>query len=897
MKRITSIFLFFLLLLVPFHSKASHIIGGEIYYDYIGNNKYKVYIAVYRDCATINGAAYDNPLSLAIYTSTNTLVRNVQINFPGSTVLPILFNNPCIVAPSGFCNEKAVYTTTVELPPRPGGYILSYQRCCRRPDVINIRNPGDTGLTLTCRIPGSENNNYMNSSPRFTNYPPLVLCNNDVLRFDHSATEPDGDQLVYELITPLSGATDLAPMPSPSPPPPYAPVVWGNTFSESNPFGPGASININSTTGALEAAPLRLGMFVVGVRVKEYRNGVLISQTDRDFIFKVINCNITLDAKITPQNQMNTFVSYCEGLTITFENQSYGARSYLWDFGVPGIDTDISTATTPTYTFPAPGTYVVTLIANPGWPCTDTSIQVFEVNEHLTVDFTHTDSLCLSNNSFDFQGTFQGPSGTQLSWDFGNSATPSSATGTQVNNVNFNRSGSIPVTLTGTFSTCTKTKTKNVFIYPEPTANFDFLQDHLCKGLTQTFRNTSGSNVNSSWDFGVPGITTDVSSDEHPTYTYPSGGNYDVTLIVSYGGRCKDTLIRQIEVAEPIELAFTHNDSLCVTNNSFSFDGTVSGPPGTIYSWDFGGNATPSSHTGTDITGVQFSSAGTFPISFTGAYKTCVKTVTSSVRIFDVPSIDFMIADELRCAPYPAHFINLSTTDGSPVYYTWDFGDGTQSSLTHPDHVYTNPGIYNVTLKLITTAGCKDTLSLYKPDFINVRPSPVSSFSVNPLITDICHSDVTFTDASSGATSYLYYFDDYNFYSREQNPVHTYKSSGQKYPVQIVTNQYGCKDTSRAQLYIQPFTVYIPNAFTPDQNELNNTFNAVISLEVHEWDFKIYNRWGELVFKTEDPGTAWDGTYNGYLCPDGLYTYVLRYHSCEDIDKENLVTGHVSLLK
>src|SRR5690554_4434194 len=127
-----------LILISSLRANATHIIGGEIYYDYLGNNNYRIYIVLYRDCATVNGAPYDNPLSLGIYSANNVLVRTVQVPFPGSVVLPIVFDNPCVVPPTGFCNEKAVYTTEVNLPPTPGGYNVSYQRCCRRPDVINI---------------------------------------------------------------------------------------------------------------------------------------------------------------------------------------------------------------------------------------------------------------------------------------------------------------------------------------------------------------------------------------------------------------------------------------------------------------------------------------------------------------------------------------------------------------------------------------------------------------------------------------------------------------------------------------------------------------------------------------------------------------------------------------
>ncbi|MFZ9028528.1 MAG: hypothetical protein ACO2Z9_05895, partial [Crocinitomicaceae bacterium] len=340
-----------LLILFPFGSKASHIVGGDIYYDYLGNNNYRFYISVYRDCNS-TGAQFDSPLQLAVYSGTN-LVQNIPVPFPGSQNLPVVFNNPCVTPPNNICIEKAEYEIVVNLPPINGGYTISYQRCCRGPNITNLLNPDDTGFTLTCRIPGLDTGNWENSSPRFTNYPPLLLCNNDDLVFDHSATDPDGDQLVYSLVTPNSGASSFNPAPNPAPPPAYPPVQWAGGFTAQNPLGPGATININQNTGLLTAAPQMLGLFVVGVRVQELRNGVVINETVRDFLFRVFNCQLQLEAIVPNQEQFPGFVNFCQGLTVQFPNNSYGGTNYEWDFGVQGTNTDVSTQFEPIFTYPA----------------------------------------------------------------------------------------------------------------------------------------------------------------------------------------------------------------------------------------------------------------------------------------------------------------------------------------------------------------------------------------------------------------------------------------------------------------------------------------------------------------------------------------------------------------
>lgn len=885
----------FLLLFVHSNAHASHIVGGEMYYDYLGNNQYRVYIAIYRDCAS-TGAPFDDPLSMGVFNSSNVLVSQVNIPFPGSTILPVVFNNPCVTPPSGICIERAIYTTIITLPPTPGGYTLSYQRCCRGPNITNLANPDDTGLTLTTHITGSDSGALVNSAPRFTNYPPLVICNNEDLNFNHSATDPDGDSLVYELATPFAGASSLNPAPSPPPAPPYFPVSWDAGFSSNVPLGPGSTTTINPVTGHLFVDANALGLYVVGIRVKEYRNGVLINTTTRDFLFRVVNCVVQLQANITPQEQTPGFISYCQGLTFTFDNQSFGGQSYYWDFGVPGITTDVSTAFEPTYTFPQSGIYNVMLVVNPGWPCTDTAFMTLNINNPLQVDFTYTDSLCIFNNSVDFQAQVNGPAGTVLQWNFGPNASIPGASTPTVNGVHFSASGNNYVTLIGNFNVCSDTTVHPVYILTEPVAGFNLPTNHECLGLTQSFDNTSSGALVYSWDFGDPSTTTDVSDLFEPSYTFPSSGTYTITLIAESAPGCSDTIAHAFTVYEPLDVSFTHNDSLCITDNSFNFFGNVSGPPITTYSWNFGTDATPSQSTDLNVSNVVFNSPGQHAVQLTASFLQCSETATSTVFVFREPTIHFGMETGLQCAPYPAYFKDSSTAD-SPILYLWNFGDGTTSTLQHPTHIYSNPGQYVVSLQIITTEGCKDTLQLSRNDLINVHPTPVSAFAVTPQQTDICHSNITFIDHSQGGITTIYFFDDGNETISGHGPEYLYTTPGMHYPMQVVINEFGCSDSSMRSLFIEPFNVYIPNAFTPDGNEFNNTFFGVSALDAASWNLRVYDRWGELLFETDDQFTHWDGSFKGNICQSGVYTYILKYTSCAPNAAEELVTGHFSLLR
>jgi len=891
MKIITTILFFFCI----FNASAFHIVGGEIYYDYLGNNNYKFYISIYRDCNAANGAPFDSPLSLGVFVQ-GTLIHNIQVPFNGSQSVPAVYNNPCVTLPNDICTENSVYTTIVNLPPSLDGYTVAYQRCCRGTNINNLVNPDNTGFTLACVVPPIANDNYINSSPRFIDYPPLLLCNNENLIFDHSATDPDGDQLVYSLTTPFAGASNGAPQPNPPPAPPYFNVLWSGGSSATIPLGPGSSISIDSNTGLLTASPNLTGRYVVGIQVEEIRNGVVINRTLRDFIFKVYNCNLQLEADLPLQTDLPTFNSYCDGLTVDFVNNSYGGTNYAWDFGVLGTTNDVSSSFAPSFTYPGNGQYQVMLVVNPGWPCTDTAFMDVIVNNVLDVSFTSNDSLCIFGNSFDFVGSSSGPPGqTTYSWDFGPNASTNGDTTTSVSNVHFTTDGFIPVTLTADFNICHNSYTDSVYIFPEPTAVIDLPTNIECAGLTVPFGNSSTGSINYQWSFGTSSITS--STDFEPTVTYPSAGVYTIQLISSSTPTCADTTTETIELFDPIIIDFTSQDSLCVKNNSFDFYSQVSGPPNTIFTWDFGPYASVTSSTNTNELGVNFLATGSLPITLTGAHNSCVETVTHNIYIYQEPQINFTIADGLQCEPFPAQFINYSFAE-TGIQYFWEFGDGNSSNLENPMNVYYNAGSYPVTLTIMTSAGCIDTLTLTKQDLVIVHPSPTAGFSVTPPETDICHSEVQFTDESSLAVEYFYSFDDSVFVSDDSNPTHIYYSSGMHRPMQIVTTDFGCKDTAYQFVYIEPFTVYAPNTITPNGDGINEVFLPIVYLGVEAWNLQIFNRWGELIFTTNDITQSWDGKLsNGEFAQDGEYVWKINLVSCEPVHPDKEIVGVVNLVR
>ncbi|MBL7811281.1 MAG: gliding motility-associated C-terminal domain-containing protein [Bacteroidetes bacterium] len=383
--------------LLPFSAFGTHIVGGEITYQYQGSDKYKIRLDLYIDC--LNGSSgaiqQDAKAWIAVFDgNTNQFLSQYtnEVNRQGPQRVQKTNYNCLAVAPNA-CVDHYWYEVTVTLPPRTGGYYISFQRCCRNNTITNLLNPQSTGSNFWTQIPDYRTlpDKKPNSSAVFKELPPNFLCTNTQLKFDHSATDADGDSLAYELFWPYTGGTNTQPRPDNQgngtlKTPPFVPVSWLNPYTYGNPVDGNPALNIDSKSGFLTLTPTRVGQFVVGIRVKEYRKGILISETKRDYQFNVQACVIDVVASYFAP-------SIICGYRYQFKNQSQGAQRYKWDFGVAGSTDDTSNITTPTFTFPKAGIYRVWLFA---WKnkCVDSFYADLEVLEPLVPKLPKDTTLC-----------------------------------------------------------------------------------------------------------------------------------------------------------------------------------------------------------------------------------------------------------------------------------------------------------------------------------------------------------------------------------------------------------------------------------------------------------------------------------------------------------------------
>src|SRR5688572_1602759 len=270
------IYLLFFFSFVTLTSDATHIVGGELYYTYLGNNQYRIQLTVYRDCF-YGVPPFDQPALVGVWNANNNFLFSVNLFPNDSATIPPIINSPCFIPPTNVCYRVCNYFTTITLGPTAGGYQLAYQRCCRNQTILNIIDPLDVGAAFYCYIPGT-GAFPNNSNPQFNELPPPFICLGYSFEFDHSATDAEGDSLVYEICTPYDGASLAAPVlnefppvtgnpPQPNAasvqnyPPPYSSVLYQPPFNMSNLLG-GIPLTINPQTGLLTATPSNNGQFV-----------------------------------------------------------------------------------------------------------------------------------------------------------------------------------------------------------------------------------------------------------------------------------------------------------------------------------------------------------------------------------------------------------------------------------------------------------------------------------------------------------------------------------------------------------------------------------------------------------------------------------------------------------
>jgi gliding motility-associated-like protein len=601
---------------------------------------------------------------------------------------------------------------------------------------------------------------------------------------------------------------------------------------------------------------------------------------------------VSVNSSVTP-----TFTPsgpYCQNAILTqvmLPSSSIEGITGTWN---PGM---ISTANA--------GNIVHSFTADAG-QCATNTIMTIVVNAEVLSSFTQVEPVCEGGTFVLPSNSLEGISGT---WS------------PPINNIN-----STPYTFTPDAGECATTASMTVSIISTVTPSFTQI-DPVCNIQSVTISNTSNNGITGSWSL---------------TSSNASGGLFTFT---PDAGQCATSTTMTVALTSP-QPEFTQIDPICPgetftlpTTSNDGFTGSWSPAENfnatTNYTFTPGANQCAASATMTvsvlPVVTPTFTNPGplcagdplqlpatsnegisgswtptidntaTTTYTFTQDAGQCATTSTLTVVVNPIPTAVFSSDVSQGCVPLTVNFTNMSS--GSALC-TWNMGNGVNiEDCSTLSYTFQQAGCYDISLTVTTQTGCSSTTTAN--DLICASGIPIADFSASTYFIDEFHTVVDFENETMGGTSYEWLFGDSTAISTAENPSHDYAGNNLgNYLVTLVAfSPQGCVDSAFATIIFQEQLIYyIPNAFTPDGNEFNQTFQPIFTagFDPENFELFIYNRWGELIFETKDSNEGWDGSIgNGSStaqAPDGIYTWKVNIKLKNNDDRKTAV-GHVNLVR
>lgn len=393
--------------------------------------------------------------------------------------------------------------------------------------------------------------------------------------------------------------------------------------------------------------------------------------------------------------------------------------------------------------------------------------------------------------------------------------------------------------------------------------------------------------------FGYNNGTADavVSSGTPVSYLWSPGGSTSASLSNlapnTYTVAVKDvngcTKSNSVLIAEPpkLSVSVSGNTSLCSGQASL-LQAVAAGGSGQVhYLWSTG-------QTTTALT-VAPAANQNYSIAVSDV-NGCKDSVLFAVTVHPSPVAAFS-GSYSGCSPVLALFSNTSSGATS---YSWNFGDNTFSAQATPVKNYAAAGCFNVSLIALNAFGCSDTMT--KNCAVTVYPVPQAAIvSQESELTELEPSAVLMNQALGFSNCELDYGDGIQGSLCELVYTHTYASPGIYTVTQVVSNAYGCVDTATTTIEVKPeSTIWVPNAFTPNNSGDNNSFMAV-GMNLRYFEMNIFDRWGERIFTGKNIDEGWNGTKSSVDAPEGIYIWTVEYAFADGLKKK--ITGTVTLLR
>ncbi|HRD58890.1 MAG TPA: PKD domain-containing protein [Ferruginibacter sp.] len=831
-----------------FVAKAKHVTGGEVTYTYLGQGAtpgtamYRITLMLFRDENAVGAAPMPASVAVGIFnTATGVSVQsNRSISVSSIENVPLAPLPNCITNPPSLSYTVGYYTFSVTLPVNAAGYTIAYQTCCRIDGISNT--PNSTGATYATQIPGS-NTVGVNADDNSAAFAKSisVICYNRPFTLDFSAFDTDNDSLVYRFCGAYDGGAATDASYSTPAGPPYSTISYIGGFTGSSPLG--AQAFINPQTGIISGIAPQAGRYVVSVCVDSYdRTTRQYRATHRkDFIVTVAPCDLA-GAQLNP-----SYIS-CDGFTFNFTNLNNSPlnQTYFWDFG----DGNSSTDQNPTHTYTTAGVYTLKLVVNRGDQCGDSTTAQLRVFPGYFPAFNNMSPVCAN----------------------------------------------VPVQFTDA-----------------TTANY---------GIANNWK----------WDFGVNSLFNDTSRLQNPIYAYTTPGTYTVSLIVSSSVGCVDTLEHQIEVLDKAPYTLTNDTLICnidtlqlnfTTLNAGTFNWTpnyminntgianpsVSPDVSTTYyisyADNFGCTAFDSVRVNvvdrvalsvmadttvclTDSLILRTNSDG---LSFTWTPAATLNNATfkSPTAVPTLPLTNYHVIARIgncfsqedvvvRTVPYPAANAGVDTTICFGDSYQLTGSGGSIYNWT-PRIFLTNSNISNPLAQnplqdVQYILEVRDVLGCPKPAYDTML------LHVAKIVADAGPADTNVVLGqpvqlvATGSVHYVWSPVTWLNNPTIFNPVSLPQESIQ-YVVRA-SNDQGCFDTDTINVKVFKIDpdLLVPTAFSPDNDGLNDVFRPIVIGMKSLDKFRVYNRWGQLMFSTtQTNGHGWDGSFKGAAQATGTYVW------------------------
>ena len=614
--------------------------------------------------------------------------------------------------------------------------------------------------------------------------------------------------------------------------------------------------------------------------IYEFHNGCIDTMTKWINIYK------------NPEPDFELSVSVpCNGDSVHFVNKTdYASKpySFQWQFG----DQSISTDSTPKHLFPNKGAYTVKLQVVSAESCTDSITKQIYISGTTVADFTINDTdQCINNNVFSISDLSYTDTGsiTQRQWKFSD--------GTSVDDLVdydkiFSQSGdhTISIRVANDFG-CSDSLTKKIIVFKNPDGTISVNKSSQCEDVQDFDFNFVGDNTSNTSYFWVYGDDSSFSSSTLQDIQFPESGMQNIRVRVTGNNGCTYQTSRLVNVNPMPNAAFSVNSlEQCFKNQSFDFSNTSSIETGSIATtnWSLGDNT---SSTNIDVSNKSYLLEGSYKVLLrTVSDSACVDTQSAVVFVNPNPEVN-LVAIKPVCYGDTTRITSIiNVGNGSISTYNWEFGDMNFSSQKEGKHVYGDIGDYQVRLMVTSDKNCSDTSSFVEAKVIG---KPPVDFTYSFLDAGNDQTMIKFKNTSFESKKQFWDFDPFgSSISKDTNLL--FNDSLTLHVRLRIVDKYGCSNTKEAYIFIgNSLNIFIPNVFTPNGDGHNDGFGPIGLEYAHEYILIVYNRWGEIVFKSNDPNEQWDGTYQGKMCPNGVYIYRLELR--DFYGRYNSVDGSVLL--